>query len=245
MTHKAFCDLKLTLDLFTRIMDSSSRAKAAHSILKRLHDEAARIIDEAHGQKAHRESHEGRDSGSTLNDDLETLGGYTKLRTSSSSRGKEDTSSSSSSSSVSPQPSIGHGGRPGASPTNTPGISFPSLPHEGPHTTHDSDPFTLSLLSTTDPKPEPGSGSRELQDYHQAHTTHIRETDYRNHPHDKLKHYHVMDWGGQLPGWTTPSPTPALMPEGPGINAQWVAFMQEEGVLPYGNLDTRMPRQSS
>ncbi|KAK1233165.1 hypothetical protein PQX77_003700 [Marasmius sp. AFHP31] len=242
MTHKAFNDLKLTLDLFTRIMDSSGRAKAAHSILKRLHDKATRMFGESHGQEAHGGSHETHDSGATLDDDLETLAGYTKFRMS-NSRGKKDyrpEDRSSSSSSVSPQPSMGHGGGPGPSSSNAPGIYSPSLPHA----THDSDPFTLSLLSTTDPKPELGSIAQELQDYHQVHTTHIHETDYRNHSHDKLKYYHAMDWGGQPPGGIAPSPTPALMPEGPGINAQWVAFMQEE-VLPYGNLNTRTPRQSS
>ncbi|KAK1218516.1 hypothetical protein PQX77_018842 [Marasmius sp. AFHP31] len=258
MARKAYADLTSTLDMFSRISDSSSRAHAAHSILKELHSKATRILNQAHGQEgAHRESIETHASRGTSDDDLEIFAGYTKVRMTNSS-GKQSHRGDSLPTSASPQLEIGHGGDLGRSSSHAPGIAFPTSPRPELSAAYGSDPFASSLSTTTGgPKASevgPGSGSQEHQGYFQVPSVHAhaaydcREIEHRTPPQSGLEDtLHVVDWEGHPPQGTEFPSTLEVMAGGSGINTPWLTFMQGEGFMdPYGNLITNahMPNQS-
>ncbi|KAL0072372.1 hypothetical protein AAF712_000135 [Marasmius tenuissimus] len=257
MAHKAYADLTSTVDMFSRISDSSSRANAAHNILKELHDKATRILNQARGREVvDRGSNETHDSRGASDNDLEIFAGYTKVRMS-KSRGKQSHRGDSFPTSASPQPEIGHRAELGRSFGHAPGIAFSSSSRPELSAAYISDPFASSSSTTTGPKASEvstGSGSQEHQSYLQMPSMHGHaaydycEIEHRTPPRSGLEDApHMVDWEGQPPQGNEFPSTLEVMAGGSGINAPWLTFMQEEGFMdPYGNLNpnAHMPNQS-
>ncbi|KAL0579153.1 hypothetical protein V5O48_002834 [Marasmius crinis-equi] len=136
IAHTAFVLLGSTVEIFSGIIDSSTRARAAHDILKKLQDKATKIFSETQGQGQGQGQQE---TGETLDDELEIFGGYTKVRTSPAPRRDRDRDRTRASASASP-------------PAETPS---PSLAYREVSQTYGGDPFALSMFSTMGPAPEP------------------------------------------------------------------------------------------
>ena len=107
MAPKALNSLRLALAMFSSLRESSSRAKAAHTILEKIHDSAIAMFNQAQGRG--QGSREKSDSRLALTDDLEMWAGYTTVRVSKGD-GKSPKIHVSPASSASPQPATGDDG---------------------------------------------------------------------------------------------------------------------------------------
>ncbi|KAK1236167.1 hypothetical protein PQX77_000576 [Marasmius sp. AFHP31] len=245
MAQQAFNDLTLLVGMFSSILNTSSRARAAHGALKRLHDKAIRTLNEAHGQEGpHWGPNETRDSGATSDDDLEIFAGRAKARTR-NSREVNDHRDASPSISVPSQlaAQCGQDSRPSSGQALR--IAFSSPSGEGLSPAHGGDSLASSSLPTAGrPRLSSGFFLQERQDYHQV--LHVHDT---YHHHDEIerqpRHQSSLEgtfyvgWEGQPPPHEIVHP-PTAGSMGGGMNAQWFALMQEEGFIDLnpGNLST-------
>ncbi|KAJ8076442.1 hypothetical protein PM082_000865 [Marasmius tenuissimus] len=240
MAQKAFEDMTNLVNMFSSIFNTSSRARAAHGALKKMHDKATRILNEATGQErsywGHNEIHDG---GVTSDDDLEIFAGRVGMST--SSKRDEVHQEDGSSTSVSPQPPVGHGGDVGPSfGHEARGVLLGSSSSgEGLSATFVGDSFPSSSFSTTGL----GFHNNEHQGYpqvpmvqsHPAYGYH--ETEHQSHHQISLGDASHTDWERMSPHETVPSPIPAI---GGGMDVQWLTLMQEEGLMdPYANPNTQ------
>ncbi|KAK1236175.1 hypothetical protein PQX77_000584 [Marasmius sp. AFHP31] len=245
--QKAFDDLTLLVDMFSRISNSSGRARAAHGALKKMHDKAIRILNETNGQGGHNEIHDG---GVTSDDDLEIFAGRAKARVSNNKEGN-DRREDSSTTSVPPQRAIQYGGDPGPTSGQTPGFAFSPSPYaEGLPSAPVGDLFALPSFPTIGRESGPDFHLQERQGHRQVLQIHDMygqlETEHQPRHQSDLEDTFYVDWKRQPPPHEiVHPPTAGLM--GGGMNAQWLALMQEEGFIdPHpGNLNAQLPYPSS
>ncbi|KAJ8076435.1 hypothetical protein PM082_000858 [Marasmius tenuissimus] len=241
--QKAFEDLTLLVDMFSGISNSSGRARAAHGALKKMHDKAIRILNEANGQEgAHRGRSEVHDGRVTTDDDLEIFADHAIAKVSNSG-GENDHRGTSSATSVPSQPAIQYGRDPSPSSGQAPGIAFSSPSGQGLPAAHGGDSFALSSFPTTGRPLAPGFHLQERQDHHQAinvhNTYHHLEIEHQPRHQSSPEDTFYVEWERHPPPHAIVHPPTAGMMGG-GMNAQWLALMQEEGFIdPYpGSLNT-------
>ncbi|KAK7053433.1 hypothetical protein VNI00_004059 [Paramarasmius palmivorus] len=218
MAPKAFEELGLAVKIFELLSAQSCRTLAAYTILKRLHDKATRIFSQSHGTSQGDASTPSVDDTVDSGDELQTFAGFTKVRISKSMSSKKrrskgngpEKSGRTGSWAESDQYSSSSGSTVGVTGYGRPTGSSPS-PQDEISAAYGQDPFAQSIFATT----IPGSGDIPFSDYN------INNTEYE-----------VMDW-------TMPETSSMSMAGESGMDAQWLSFMQNEGILDgNGNLNT-------
>ena len=244
LAPKAFDSLRFALGIFSRLHELSSRAKAAHAILGKIHDSAIAIFNrpQGRGQGSKETSH----SRLALTDDLEMWAGYTKVRLNKSDGKlpKADQTHGLPASSVFSQPQsvTGHDGGDG-----TPNYGlYSQAPSREVAVTHIGDPhassaFAMSDRDTGDKRLTRQSGQYATQDLPAtpAHPGYAYQEPYQLR-HPSTDGLHTIQWEGS-PQMVPPITTYAISDE------QWLAYMQtgeSSGLNTNINLNAHTPYQS-
>ncbi|KAF9263295.1 hypothetical protein L218DRAFT_1077293 [Marasmius fiardii PR-910] len=214
MASRAFIELGLTVEIFSMVYECSTRTRAAYTILKNFHDKAARTFSHSQGQQGLAQNmEEFGDAGIAPDDELEIFAGYTKLRMSKTFSGCSPSSMSGSTSSS---------GRSRSEPLHDSGSKVGggvvSSPQDEISATYGGDPFAMSMFSTIGP-------DQQQQQLIEVPTMGV-----------------YPESGMNLDGWSSMFPTSTAemsMAGDSAMDAQWLMFMQNEGILDgNGNLKT-------
>ncbi|KAG7098726.1 hypothetical protein E1B28_000639 [Marasmius oreades] len=204
LASRAFIELGLTVEMFSMMHECSSRARAAHTILKKFHDKAGRTFSLTKGQGQTQAVEDLGDFGIPLDDELEIFAGYTKLRMSKTLSGRTPDGMSCSPNkdgAGSKSESLGESG------SKVRGVS--SSPQDEILATYGGDPFTLSMFSTAG---------------------HVQQCEPVEAPAMGVYPESDTNMGGWSPMFPT-STAEMSMAGDSGMEAQWLMFMQSEGIL--------------